>query len=377
MSETTELLRQLVAIDSINPDLVPGGAGEGNIARFVAAWFERAGLEVVVDEAAPGRPNVVGIARGSGGGRSLLLNAHMDTVGVSGMERPHDPYRENNRLYGRGAYDMKGGLAAIMAAGASARQRGLRGDVIVTAVVDEEYASIGTDAIVKRWRSDAAIVTEPTELHICTAHKGFAWFSVETKGVAAHGSRPDLGVDAIVKMGKVLMGLNELDLTLRSAASHRLLGTGSVHASLISGGQELSSYPERCSLEIERRTIPGETLHQIEAELPAIFARIAARDPTFRATVKTSLTREPFEVSLQEPIVQTVLQQAQRRLGREITEVGGTGWMDSALLAAAGIPTVIFGPGGAGAHALVEWSDLIQVEQCAEILTAVAENFCQ
>ena len=377
MSETTELLRQLVAIDSINPDLVPGGAGEGNIARFVAAWFERAGLEVVVDETAPGRPNVVGIARGSGGGRSLMLNAHMDTVGVTGMERPHDPYIENNRLYGRGAFDMKGGLAAIMAAGAAAKQRRLRGDVIVTAVVDEEYASIGTSAIVERWRADAAIVTEPTELQICTAHKGFVWFSVETKGLAAHGSRPDLGVDAIVKMGKALMGLEELDLTLRSAATHRLLGAGSVHASLIEGGQELSSYPERCTLEIERRTIPGETLQHIEAELPAIFARIAAHDSTFQATVKTGLTREPFEVSLQEPIVQTVIQQASRRLGREIVEVGGTGWMDSALLAAAGIPTVVFGPGGAGAHAVVEWSDLTQVEQCAEILTAVAEDFCQ
>ena len=377
MSETTELLRQLVAIDSVNPDLVPGGAGERNIARFVAEWLKRAGLEVIVDEVAPGRPNVVGIARGSGGGRSLLLNAHMDTVGVTGMQRPHDPFIENNRLYGRGAYDMKGGLAAIMMAGAAARRRGLRGDVIVTAVVDEEFASIGTEAIVRRWRADAAIVTEPTELDICTAHKGFAWFTINTKGVAAHGSRPDLGVDAIVKMGKVLVGLEELDLALRSASPHRLLGTGSVHASLIEGGQELSSYPERCTLGIERRTIPGENTRRIEAELPAIFARIAAHDPTFQASVTTGLTREPFEVSLQEPVAQTLLRQARRRLGREIAEVGGTGWMDSALLAAAGIPTVIFGPGGAGAHAVVEWSDLTQVEQCAEILAAVAEDFCQ
>src|SRR5579859_3808023 len=268
MNETTELLRQLVAIDSVNPDLVPGGAGEGNIARFVAEWLKRAGLEVIVDEVAPGRPNIVGIARGSGGGRSLLLNAHMDTVGVTGMERPHDPYIENNRLYGRGAFDMKGGLAAIMMAGATARRRGLRGDVIVTAVVDEEFASIGTEAIVRQWRADAAIVTEPTELDICTAHKGFAWFTVETQGVAAHGSRPDLGVDAIVEMGKVLVGLEELDLALRAASPHRLLGTGSVHASLIEGGQELSSYPERCTLSIERRTIPGETMQRVEASCP-------------------------------------------------------------------------------------------------------------
>jgi len=376
MSEIIELLLQLVSIDSINPDLVPGGAGEGNIARFVAAWFERAGLEVVWDEAAPGRPNVIGIARGTGGGRSLLLNAHMDTVGVVGMERPHDPYIVNSRLYGRGAFDMKGGLAAIMAAGAAAKQRRLRGDVIVTAVVDEEYASIGTASIVKRWRADAAIVTEPTELEICTAHKGFAWLEVETEGVAAHGSRPDLGVDAIVKMGKVLLGLEDLDRTLRSAPSHRLLGSGSVHASLIEGGQELSSYPKYCALSVERRTIPGETLQQVEAELPAIFARIAASDPNFQATVKTGLVREPFEVSIDEPIVQTVLRHAANILGREIREVGGTGWMDSALLSAAGIPTVIFGPGGEGAHAVVEWSDIVQVERCAEILAAVAQDFC-
>lgn len=376
MSQTTELLRQLVAIDSINPDLVPGGAGEEKIARFVAEWFERAGLEVVWDEAAPGRPNVIGIARGTGDGRSLLLNAHMDTVGVVGMERPHDPYIRDNRLYGRGAYDMKGGLAAIMAAGAAAKKRGLRGDVIVTAVADEEYASIGTSSIVKHWRADAAIVTEPTELNICTAHKGFAWLEVETKGIAAHGSRPDLGVDAIVKMGKVLVGLEELDRSLRTAPSHRLLGSGSVHASLIQGGQELSSYPKHCFLSVERRTVPGETLQKVESELPRIFERISATDSTFKARVKTSMIREPFEVSLDEPIVRTVQSKATAILRREPGEIGQTGWMDSALLSAAGIPTVVFGPGGEGAHAVVEWSNLEHVERCAEILAAVAEEFC-
>ena len=376
MSEIVELLRQLVAIDSINPDLVPGVAGEEKIAHFVADWFERAGLEVVWDEPAPGRPNVIGIARGTGGGRSLLLNAHMDTVGVEGMERPHDPYIQDNRLYGRGAYDMKGGLAAIMAAGAAAKKRGLRGDVIVTAVADEEYASIGTSSIVKKWHADAAIVTEPTELHICTAHKGFVWLDVETEGVAAHGSRPDLGVDAIVKMGKVLLGLEELDRSLRAAPSHRLLGSGSVHASLIQGGQELSSYPRHCSLGVERRTVPGETLQKVESEIPRICEQIAATDPTFKAAVKTSMVRDPFEVSLDEPIVRAVLRKATTILGHQPGEIGQTGWMDSALLAAAGIPAVVFGPGGEGAHAVVEWSNLEHVERCAEILAAVAEEFC-
>lgn len=376
MSEIIELLRQLVAIDSINPDLVPGGAGEGTIARFIAHWFEQHGLEVVWDEPAQGRPNVIGIARGNGGGRSLMLNAHMDTVGVVGMERPHDPYSEGNRLYGRGAYDMKGGLAAIMAAGAAARKLNLRGDILVTAVADEEYASVGTGSIVKQWHVDAAIVTEPTELNICSAHKGFAWLDVETFGVAAHGSRPDLGVDAIVKMGKVLAGLEELDRSLRSAPSHRLLGSGSVHAALIHGGQELSSYPQSCFLSIERRTVPGETLQKVEAELPQIFEQIAATDPTFKATVKTGLVREPFEVSLDEPIVKTVFRCATTILGHEPAEIGQTGWMDSALLSASGIPTVVFGPGGEGAHAVVEWSNLDHVERCAAILTAVAQDFC-
>src|SRR5437763_8061593 len=219
----------------------------------------------------------------------------MDTVGVVGMERPHDPFIQDNRLYGRGAYDMKGGLAAIMAAGAAAKKRALRGDVIITAVADEEFASIGTASIVKRWHADAAIVTEPTELNICTAHKGFVWLDIETEGIAAHGSRPDLGVDAITKMGKFLVGDEDLDRSLRSAPSHRLLGSGSVHASMIQGGQELSSYPKHCYLSVERRTVPGETLQQVEAELPAIFAHIAASDPNFQAKVKTGLVRERFE----------------------------------------------------------------------------------
>ena len=376
MSEITNLLWQLVAIDSINPDLVPGGAGEREIAQFVANWLEQAGLDVKIEEAAPERPNVIAVARGSGGGRSLLLNAHMDTVGVAGMERPHEPYIEGNRLYGRGAYDMKAGLAAIMVAGAVAKQRGLRGDVILTAVCDEEFASIGTGAVVKNWHADAAIVTEPTELDIGVAHKGFCWLDIETTGVAAHGSLPGLGVDAIAKMGKVLVGLEELNRSLLAAPSHRLLGSGSLHASLISGGQELSSYPEHCVLQVERRTVPGETRELVEAQIRAILDQIAASDPQFKASMKTPLVQEPFEVSEDEPIFKTVLRQATRLLGNE-PGIGGTfGWMDSALLAQAGIPTVIFGPGGAGAHAVVEWSDLDQLQRCADVLIATIEECC-
>ena len=376
MNEIAALLGELVAINSINPDLVPGGAGETEIARFVANWLEQAGLAVEIDEPVPGRPSVVAIARGAGGGRSLMLNAHMDTVGVAGMERPHDPVVQDNRLYGRGAFDMKGGLAAIMFAAAAAKKQHLRGDVILTAVSDEEYASIGTASIVKRWHADAAIVTEPTGLEICIAHKGFLWLEVETRGIAAHGSLPNLGVDAIVKMGKVLVGLEELDRSLRSVPSHRLLGSGSLHASLILGGQELSSYPERCVLSVERRTVPGETARDVESQVRQILNQLAASDATFKASLRTTLLREAFEVSRDEPLVQAVYRHAATILGQEPGIIGATAWMDSAILSAAGIPTVIFGPGGEGAHAVVEWVDLEQVRRSVEVLLATAEEFC-
>jgi acetylornithine deacetylase len=364
MSELAELLKQLVAIDSINPDLVPGAAGEAEIARFVARWLEEAGLEVEVEEVAPGRPNVVGIARGKDGGRSLMLNAHMDTVGVAGMERPFEPYVEDGRVYGRGAYDMKASLAAIMLAGVGAVKAGLRGDVLVTAVVDEEVASIGTQAIARRYRADAAIVSEPTGMQAAVAHKGFAVFEIDVEGRAAHGSRPDLGVDAIARMGHVLVRLEELDRRLRANPSHPLLASGSVHGSLIEGGQEYSSYPERCVLKGERRTIPGERIDLVEDELRALLGDLDG-------TVSVEFTREPFEISPEEPIVELV-----RRHAGHADTIGVPFWADSALLAAAGIPTVVFGPGGDGAHAVVEWVDLALAERCAEIYLAVAEEFC-
>ena len=376
LSEAAELTAQLVGIDSVNPELVPGGAGEAEIARFVAAWLERAGLAVSVEEATPGRPNVVGVVRGRGDGRSLMLNAHLDTVGVAGMERPHDPYVEDGRLYGRGSYDMKGSLAAIMLAARELRARGLAGDVVVTAVADEEYASVGTDAVAERWTADAAVVTEPTGLDVCVAHKGFVWLELETRGRAAHGSRPDLGVDAIVKMGHVLAGLDALDRRLRARPTHPLLESGSLHASLVEGGQELSSYPERCLLRAERRTIPGETPELVVAEVEAVLDGLAGADPDFHASVRATFDRPPFEVAETEPIVEVVRAAVCAAQGRDPALVGHFAWMDSAVLAAAGIPTVVFGPGGGGAHAVVEWVELRGVERCTEVLVAAAAAFC-
>ncbi len=377
MDSLYQLLSDLVAIDSTNPDLVPGAAGEAKIARFIAGWLEAAGLEVHVEEVRPGRPNVVGIARGSGGGKTLMLNGHVDTVGVAGMTEPHRPRILDGRLYGRGAYDMKCGLAACMLAAVEAKQRELRGDVIVTAVMDEEYAGLGTQAIVERYHADGAIVAEPTELQLVVAHKGFVWLEVETQGVAAHGSRPHLGVDAIVKMGRVLVELDRLghDLSLRSP--NPLLGVPSVHASLIHGGSEMSSYPDRCVLSIERRTLPGETAGMVESELREIIARLQGHDPALRAEVRLGLERLGMETPEDSPVVAAVKSAAEGVLRQPAEPVGLSFWTDAATLHAAGIPTVVLGPTGAGAHATEEWVDLASVQSCAEIYLAAAVAFCR
>ena len=376
MSDVAELAGRLVEIESINPDIVPGGSGEGALARFVAEWCERAGLETMLSEPAPGRPNVIAIARGSGGGRSLMLNAHLDTVGVAGMHDPLAARLEGGRLYGRGADDMKGSLAASMLVTAEAKRRALRGDVILTAVADEEFASIGTEAVVADLTADAAIVAEPTELRIVVAHRGFAHLEVEVQGRAAHGGRPDLGIDAIAKTGRVLVGIEELDRRLRANPTHAYLGSGSIHASLIEGGQEFSSYPARCVLQAERRTIPGETRELAERELREIVERAGEGDTDFSAEVRAPTSREPFEVADDAEIVRAVRREATHVLGVTPETVGAPWWADSALLAAAGIPTVLFGPIGEGAHAEVEWVDVPSLERCAEVYAGVASELC-
>jgi acetylornithine deacetylase len=376
VSAVAELTSQLVAIESINPELGVGGSGESELARFVAEWCERAGLETTLSEAAPGRPNVVAIARGTGAGRSLMLNAHMDTVGVAGVTDPFVAKVEDGRLYGRGAYDMKGSLAACMLAAAAAKERGLRGDVIVTAVSDEEVASVGTEAIAATLQADAAIVTEPTELQLAVAHRGFVLLEIETIGRAAHGSRPHLGIDAIAKMGRVLTGIEELDRRLRANPTHRYVGSGSVHASLIEGGQEYSSYPARCVLQAERRTIPGESVELAVDEIQAIIDGAAAADSDFAGSVRSLASREPFEVEEDADVVASVRRCAAPVLGSDPDIVGVSFWADSALLAGAGIPTVLFGPRGEGAHAEVEWVDVESLEQCVEIYGAVAAEIC-
>jgi acetylornithine deacetylase len=280
---------------------------------------------------------------------------------------------DGDRLHGRGEYDMKAGVVAALLACRAAAARGLPGDVIVAAVADEEHASLGVQEVLAAVEADAAIVTEPTELELVVALRGFVWAEIEVTGRAAHGSRPHLGVDAIVKTGPILTALGELDTAL-AARTHPLLGRGSVHASVIRGGEELSSYPARCVLGIERRTLPGET--DVEGELGALLDACRAGDSALRAEQRTLLVREPFEIDPAAPFVATVQDAATETLGAPPPITGASYWADAAFIAAAGIPTVMFGPAGEGAHAAEEWVSIASTEAVARTLVAVAERVC-
>ena len=371
-----KLVCELVAIESVNPDLVATGSGESKIAAFVASWLATEGLAVQVVEPLPGRASVIGVLAGAGGGMSLMLNAHMDTVGAGGMKDPFTPVVREGRVYGRGAYDMKGSLAAIMIAAREAKKLKLHGDLIVAAVADEEVASVGTAAVLKRVEADAAIVTEPTEMRLCLAHKGFAWLEVETRGVAAHGSRADLGVDAVGHMGRILTGVLELDRRLRAGRGHLLLGTGTIHASLIEGGQELSTYPARCVVKLERRTIPGEDGASALREIEEVIAAARVADPALEASAELLMERPPSQLGADSFVTEAVEKAATEELRRKPEVIGVAYWMDMALSNAVGIPTVAFGPSGQGAHADVEWVDLASLETCVQVYLRVAELLC-
>jgi len=371
-------LMDLVRIDSVNPSLIPGGAGESRIAAHVAEQLRALGMTVTTLEGTSGRPSVVGRLTGSAGGRSLMLNAHLDTVGIEGMAGALEPAIHDDRLYGRGAYDMKGSLAACLAAVKALvdAKAALRGDVVLAAVADEEYASLGTAEVVRQIPVHAAIVTEPTELDICVAHKGFVWLEVETAGRAAHGSRFFEGIDANMRMGRFLGRLDRLEQELRARPPHPLVGPPSLHAPTLRGGGELSTYAASCRLGIERRTVPGETEAGVRGEIETLIEQTRAADPSFQATVRCLLARNAFEVSPDAPIASAVRAAATRQLGRSPALIGKPFWMDSAILADAGVETVIIGPVGGGAHTSEEWVDLQSLEEVAAILADSAAEYC-
>ena len=377
-SALVSTLKEMIRIDSVNPSLVPGAAGETEMAEYCAEYMRSLGLETTVYEVEPGRPNAVGVLKGDGGGRTLLLNGHTDTVGVDYMTiEPFKPELKEGKLYGRGAFDMKGGLAASMAALKAVVDSGtvLQGDVILAAVCDEEYASIGTERLMEDTTADAAIIGEFTGGNIQIAHKGFAWIDIETHGVAAHGSRYWEGVDAISKMGKVLAAVDSLSEDLLTV-EHSLVGPASVHASIIEGGRELSTYPDYCKLRVERRLIPGETRATVERELNEMMEVIGSRDPKFRAEHEITFYRGPMEISREEEICRLIHEGTVEITGEAPGYIGGTGWMDSEIIWNKGIPVVCHGPNGEGAHAKSEWVEMESVVNVAKVHEYAIREFC-
>ena len=372
------LARALVAIDSRNPSLVAGAPGELPCAAFLQGVLDGWGFRTEVRDASPGRPNLVARIGEARGGRTLMFNGHLDVVGIEGMR--HAPFvaaERDGRLYGRGSADMKGGIAAMCAAAYLAARDGLAGEVIVAAVADEEYESLGTRALIAQGiRADACVVTEPTRLAVMPAHRGFVWLEVDVAGRAAHGSRWDIGVDAIRHAGLLLAELDRVDAEELPRRTHPLLGRGSLHASLIEGGIGMSTYPDRCVLRLERRTIPSELAADAVAEVERACAAVRSRRPSFAAQVRLLVSQGPSDVSVESPLVQG-LGAALRARGEEMRVEGMSAWTDAALLNEAGIPAVCFGPGDISlAHAAEEYIPLDEIDRATDVLTALARSWC-
>ena len=371
------LLEALVRIPSVNPSLAPEEAtGETAIAAFIRDWLNERSVKAVLEEAAPGRPNVVGTV-GSGAGKTLVLCAHIDTVGTAGMTiPPFEPRREGGRLYGRGAFDMKGGVAAVMAAGARLQQEwsaapdGAPGTVLLALVADEEYTSLGADHFVANHRADGCVLTEASGGDLIVAHKGFVWLTVRTHGRAAHGSRWDLGESAIGPMARIVEAIETFDRDVLRRRVHRLVGPASMHAALIQGGVGISTYAPECTLRVERRTLPDETPEQVAREIRELAAAAGVE-----ADVEIEFSRPAMLCDPKAPIAEAMRGAIAKVAGTPATESGVWFWMDAAIFAAAGIPTVDYGPSGEGAHEAVEWVDVASVERTTYVLVEAAKRF--
>ncbi|KAI8954334.1 tryptophan synthase beta subunit-like PLP-dependent enzyme [Xylaria longipes] len=363
------LTQILVHIGSVNSTLVPGpGSGETAIARYIKAWLEHRDIE----------SHWIEPTKGKGGGKSLMFNGHIDTVTLSGYDGdPLSGHIEDGKLYGRGAADMKCGIAAALVALASVKGLGLSGDVIFAGVADEEAESKGTEDILRAgWRADAAVVSEPTNLEIYHAHKGFVWLEVDIFGLAAHGSRPDLGIDAIIKAGYFLVELDKYAGGLKEWAPDSPVGPPSVHASIIKGGEEVSSYPALCSVSIERRTVAGETPGTVEQEVRSILEKLKDTVPDFKFDIRTTFSRPSFSIPTDNPFVLTTTDAVRQSLGTKPVLRGGGFWADSALLSAEGISTLIWGPRGDGLHAKEELVYVDSITCVADTLSTIATRYC-
>lgn len=373
------LTQTMVRIPSVNPELEDGGAGEAALARQCREWLERWGYEVRMDEVSPGRYNVVGRQRWRGSGRRLILNGHLDTVGVEGMAV--DPFagtRAEGKVWGRGACDMKGGLAIILATAAALSRSPGSGELVVALTADEEHASLGMQAFVAEVPgADGAVVCEPTSLAVMPAHKGFLWIEATFRGRAAHGSRPAEGVDAIRHAGRFLSLLEGLDARLERRPRHPVLDRPSFHAGTIRGGSAPSIYPHECSLVLERRTLPGEEIQAVMEEFRGVLDELASSVPELDADLRPGLFRPGTEVSEDSPLVVELLEAIGAEGGAPLVE-GMTAWVDAAYLNQAGIPAVCFGPGSiAQAHSARESVPVQELIAGARILGRFAGRFLE
>jgi len=380
-SEDTILLTQtLVQIDSSNPNLSSSkGAGESEIAAYIAQWLEHRDIEVHWIEPISGRPSVIGIVRGTEGGKSLMLNGHIDTVTNDGYQGdPMSGEIRDGSIYGRGSLDMKSGIAASLIVLSRVKQAGLRGDVILSAVADEENLSLGTEQVLQAgWRADAAILVEPSSHNVVLSHKGFIWLEVDILGVAAHGSRPKDGVDAFCKAGYFHVELDKHVLELMSGPEHPSLGTGTIHAVTIKGGQEPCSYAAKCTVSIERRTVPGETTEIVEAQLKNILDDLQSQIPDFKYELRLGFHQAPFQCSEDEPFVHQALGSIESVLGSRPHILSEAFWTDAALLSEKGIPTLMFGVKGKRLHGKTEFAEIESIRKVTDALTQVALDFCK
>ena len=372
-------LQKLISINSVNPDLDQDGPGEREIAIFIKDLLSNTGFEVKLHDLGYNRMNLTALLKGTGGGRTLMLNGHMDTVDTRGMTiDPFDPLLSDGKVYGRGSLDMKAGIAAILSASRAIVNSGtkLKGDLLLTFVADEEYKSIGTEAVAENWHADGAIICEPTDMKLVLAHKGFTWERIAFQGKAAHGSRPDEGVDAIIHAGIFLAALDNFQREVLKKRKHPLLGSPSVHASLIDGGIGISTYPDCCTMEFERRTIPGETPETVREEIESILLELGRRYPDFVVDHEQYFVRNPLEIDKGDRLVKCLGGSWKNIMGFP-AEVGGfSGWSDSAIFNDKGIPAVNFGPTGKGLHAAEEYVEFQSVIDCTKVLTDTIITFC-
>ena len=365
----------LVAIPSVNPSIETGGDAEEAVARTAAAWLREWGWDAQVIACDSGRFNVSAI-RGETG-PSLLLNGHLDTVGIKGMTvAPFGGDSTDELIVGRGSCDMKAGVAIVLETARLAALNDWPGRLHILLTGDEEHASIGMQAAVESGLSaDMAVVTEPTSLAVMPAHKGFSWVKATFLGRAAHGSRPEVGVDAVRAASRFLVALDELDAEIHAGPAHPLLGHGSWHVGTMTGGVAPSVYPEQCEVVMERRTLPSESENDFIADLQAQADVLVDAGHALGVTLEQDLMRPGSDVDPGHPVV-TGLLAACATEGVEPRVEGMTAWVDAAYLNLIGIPAVCFGPGSIGkAHSADEDVPVSEIQAGARVLSRFAHAF--